>query len=251
MKKIIALILIYSVMLAFLTGCSCIDMIIGNNATAGDETGNSGSTGDSDQHKNGHGHTGIVPEGYTGGFAETPCMHEVTGFYWLETYEEVLEAIELLKSHGSEIGRTIGFNCDGGLLDVKWCFVYSRSKAEPLEEGKNFFDRRIDGGKFDWYGFYDDVDMEKIYYDHINKYGYFHVCYSGDYDFENIESTDDLSITWWGKDEYDIVDQPLECGTYQILYQGRLWTEIDYSDYERPLPPDYFDEFLSTAVIVE
>ena len=49
MKKIIALILIYSVMLVFLTGCSYIDMIIGNNATGGDQTGNADINKDYDE----------------------------------------------------------------------------------------------------------------------------------------------------------------------------------------------------------
>ena len=248
MKKVLSVALICSMLLAFLSGCSYFDKLVGGDSDK--ETGKD-TTNEPNYVDGNCSSTHLVPEGYTGGFAEDPCMHAVTGFYWLETYEEVLEAISLLKSHGSEIGRTIGFNCDGDLLDVKWCFMYPRSKSEPLEEGKNFFDRRIDGGRFYWYGFYDDVDMDKLYYDRIDTYGCFDVCYYGDYDFEDIESTDDLSITWWGKDEYDIVDQPLECGNYQILYQGRPWTEIDYSDYERPLPPDYFDDFLSTAIIVE
>lgn len=265
MKKIIALILIYSVMFAFLTGCSYIDMIIGNNATAGDETGNSGSTGDSDQHKNGHGHTGIVPEGYTGGFSEASCLHEVDGFYWLETYEEVLDAIELLKSHGSTVEnkrygntvkRSIGFNYEGDLFDVKWCFTYPRSKAEPLEEGKSFFDRRIDEGEFVWFAFAKDVTIDKLVYSYYERYGAFHIRYpynstSGLYNYVvDVENVEDLSFDWFGRYDYGVVDQPLEGSYYEIMYQGELVADMHF-DYNYPLPIEYHKEFLSTMVVIE
>ena len=44
-------------------------------------------------------YTGFYPKGYTGGFSREPGA--TTEFWWVETYEECIEAIKLLKSHGS------------------------------------------------------------------------------------------------------------------------------------------------------
>ena len=167
MKKIISIILICSMLLALLSGCSYFD----KTNDGGNE--NKEDTDKSDPVNGNCSSSHLVPEGYTGGFSYDSCLHAVTGFYWLETYEEVLEAIELLASHGSTVEnkqygntvkRSIGFNYEGDLFDVKWCFRYSRSKAEPLEEGKSFFDRRIDEGEFVWYAFAKDVTIDKLVY---------------------------------------------------------------------------------------
>lgn len=194
-----------------------------------------------------------LPEGYTGGFSHASCYHETTGYYWLETYGEVLEAVELLKSHGSTIKRSAGFNCEGELLDVKWCFMYSWSDADPLERGKSFFDRKIDDGEFVWYAFYKDVTIDELVYSYVSKYDCMSIGY-GKYNFsrafDNVENTSDLSFDWFGKDLYEGFDKP-EQGRYMIKYKGEEWAYIDNSNKDRLIPPDYFDEFLSTVVIIE
>ena len=268
MKKFISLILFFSVLLAFLTGCSYIEEIIcgcTDNSADDSETDNSGANSD-DRYVNGHGHTGIVPEGYTGGFTEDSCLHEVTGIYWLETYEEVLEAIELLASHGSTVEnkqygntvkRSIGFNYEGDLFDVKWCFSYSRSKAEPLEEGKSFFDRRIDEGEFEWFAFAKDVTIDKLVYSNYEVYGPLRIYYpnksfvSGLYNYiVDVENVEDLYFDWFGRYDYGVVDHPLEESYYEIMYQGELVAKMTF-DYNYPLPIEYHKEFLSTMVVIE
>ena len=262
MRRIISFILICSIMLALLTGCSYFD----KTNDGGNE--NKEDTDKSDPVNGNCSSSHLVPEGYTGGFSQDPCMHAVTGFYWLETYEEVLEAIELLASHGSTVEnkqygntvkRSIGFNYEGDLFDVKWCFVYSRSKAEPLEEGKNFFDRRIDEGEFCWYAFGKDVTIEELIYSSYQreKYCGFSIRYPristpGLYNYiVDVENVEDLYFDWFGRYNYGVVDQPLEESYYEIMYQGELVAEIEYCNYDYPLPIEYHDEFLSTMVVIE
>ena len=250
MKKLLSLALIYSMLISFLTGCSIFGNTNGNDFAEETEK----DTTNEPNSVNGFGYSSIahlVPKGYTGGFAETPSMHLEFGYYWLETYEEVLDAIELLTSHGSTVKQTLGFNCDGDLLDVKWCFKYSRSEAEPLEEGKSFFDRRIDYGEFAWYGFYEELEIEKIYFDNVRRYGYFEIWYVDPFDYQvpDIQNTDDLSFDWFGRYDYGITDHPLDGSYYEVLYQGKCFAEINFKD-GRPLPFDYLDDFLSTAIVV-
>ena len=260
MKKIISIILICSMLLALLSGCSYFD----KTNDGGNE--NKEDTDKSDPVNGNCSSSHLVPEGYTGGFSYDSCLHAVTGFYWLETYEEVLEAIELLASHGSTVEnkqygntvkRSIGFNYEGDLFDVKWCFRYSRSKAEPLEEGKSFFDRRIDEGEFVWYAFAKDVTIDKLVYSDYEVYGPLRIYYpnksfvSGLYNYiVDVENVEDLYFDWFGRYDYGVVDHPLENSYYEIMYQGELVAEMTF-DYNYPLPIESHKEFLSTMVVVE
>lgn len=125
MKKIIALILIYSVMLVFLTGCSYIDMIIGNNATGGDETGNADINKDYDE--------------------KVFCEGDIHYYYWIETYEDLVEAVERLKTNCNYIEYSLIFDCEGMIyngntLDVKFCLRTSRDiNGEHFLDVKNAF----------------------------------------------------------------------------------------------------------------
>lgn len=259
MKKILSVALICSMLLAFLSGCSYFDKLVGGDSD--DSIGDDGGKNDNgDKSQN-------TERRYTGGLVADPKWHGIYGVYWLETYEEVLEAIELLASHGSTVEnkdygntvkRSIGFNCEGDFLDIKWCFMYSRSKAEPLEEGKNFFDRRIDEGEFKWYAFHEDVTIDKLIYSYREEYGSFGIrsyphksSTPVKYNYVvNVENVGDLSLEWFGRYDYGVADHPLDGSYYEIMYQGELVAEMEYnSDY--PLPIDYHEEFLSTMVVIE
>ena len=239
-KLIIGVILCLSMLLSFVS-CQYIDVFFNN------DTKDKVST-DNDR---------IVPRGYTGGVCGALTYHYEYAVYWLETYEEVLSAIELLKSHGSTIKRDIIFTYDTDMFDVKYCFEYKRSKAEPLEEGKNFFDRKIDEGSFQWYAFYDDVEIDDfMYIKTVGDYDVMCVSYAGTSgiyrDFETVENTDYLSIDWYGKDGdgYDIPKNELPINNeYDILYKGKLYCHLIFS--ETCLPEECYRDFLSTLTIIE
>ena len=190
----------------------------------------------------------IVPEGYTGGLEYDLCFHEVYAVYWLETYDEVLEAVELLKSHGSTIKRSIAFDCEGELLDVKFCFLYPRSKAQKLEEGKNFFDRKIDNGEFKWFAFFEDVTIDELLYSSVERYDVLDISYIINQaiyrDFVDISDTDEITLDWY------LSELGLEPdGSYCIRLNGEIYVEVDYE--ETPLPPEYYQEFANSIVVIE
>ena len=58
-------------------------------------------------------------------------------FWWVETYDECMEAIELLKSHDSTFRKTAIFTYDGELFDTKYCFKISHNNkyTEYIKKG--------------------------------------------------------------------------------------------------------------------
>ena len=253
MKKVseilISMLLCIAVLLS-ITSCDYINGIINpqsnTNSDTDTNTTNTTNTSNTTNKKD-----RIVPIGYTGGLEFDLCFHEVYAVYWLETYDEVLSAVELLKSHGSTIKRSMAFNCEGDFLDVKFCFLYQRSKAEKLEDGKNFFDRKIDDGEFIWFALFDNVSIDELMYnDTIEDYDFMDVSAPGYYyrDFENVDNTDALSFDWFGKTEFGY-EQPTEQDYYKVLYHDCLYAMIHFS--ESFIPVEYHDEFLSTFVIIE
>ena len=69
----------------------------------------------------------FYPEGYTAGFpSRINKSAPRVEFWWVETYEEVLEAVELLKLHGSTFEKTAIFTHDGDVFDTKYAKGYAR-----------------------------------------------------------------------------------------------------------------------------
>ena len=248
-KSLVALLLLVSVMLSF-ASCQYIDAFLNRDQLKenSEDTKNESGTKNEDR---------IVPQGYTGGIARDLHFHYEYAVYWLETYEEVLSAIELLKSHGSTIKRSIAFNYDTDLFDIKYCFMYKRSKAESLEEGKSFFDRKIDEGEFRWFAVYDDIEIDDFMYtNYISDYDVMEIDYYGDSgidrDFENVENTENLSFDWYGKggDGYYMPNyEAPHRKTCDILYNGEIYCHLDFS--ETWIPDEYHEEFLSSFTIIE
>ena len=115
----------------------------------------------------------FYPEGYTAGFPDRINKSAPrTEFWWVETYDECLTAIELLKSHGSTFEKTAVFTSDGELFDTKYCFTISLEHilTDPIKFGDNPFDRRAGGVKITSYAFFEEVTIEEINHSDINEY---------------------------------------------------------------------------------
>ncbi len=109
------------------------------------------------------------PEGYTGGFG---ISHGDTdaAYYWVETYEECVEAIELLKSYGSTFITSSIFSYEGDLFDTKYCFSIGREHSDEIEYGENPFDRWAEDVYIRSYAFYDDVTIDELIYSYTSRY---------------------------------------------------------------------------------
>ena len=194
-----------------------------------------------------------VPEGYSGGMTDVANhdYHNKYGLYWLETYAEVLEAVELLKSHESTIKPTIGFDCDEEILEIKFCFRYERKNAEALQDGKNFFDRKIDGGEFIWFAFPENISIEELEYSAPLRYNEIYVDYGNCCDavknrtFEEEYCIEELSFEWYGK-EFGY-EAARTIGSYYVTYKGEYYFEIEF---KKGMPTYYYDDFIKTLVII-
>ena len=160
MKKLIAFVLLLSVLM--LSSCQYIPFLSGDEGAEQSENQNSDELQCYDQSDSG------FPEGYTGGW-------DITGssmsYYWVETYDECVAAIELLKSHGSTFASSAIFNCEDEFVDVKYCFGFSHhSKGDRIKYGENPFERYYADVWVTSVGFYEDVTIEELVYSNIEDY---------------------------------------------------------------------------------
>ena len=157
-KKTVGVLLILLMLFSALTGCG----------TANEQGENEGACGGSNNT--------FFPEGYTGGFPD--LISEPEGgveLWWVETYEECLSAIDLLKSHGSTFVETAIFSADGENFDTKFCFVITHGNryTEKIKFGDNPFDRLAFDVRIITCAFFDDVTIDEINYGDIHDYTVF------------------------------------------------------------------------------
>lgn len=249
-KSLVALLLLISVIFSF-ASCQYIDAILNINTPKNQTDSNTND-------KTNWFYIETTPDGYTGGLTNVLEFHEKYGVYWLETYEEVEEAVKLLKSHGSTIKTSIGFNYEKDLFDSKFCFVYKKVDAEPYVEGKNFFDRKIENGKFGWFGFFDDITIEELMYH--NEVGdmntaYFYTTLFYDEHFTNyeivrsIENTEDLSFYYYDREENVSYKSDPDNVALNIFYKNEEFTCL--CSFKKPISDEYHEELLKAFVVIK
>ena len=170
MKKIIALVLV--VILTTLTLSSC--ETISNAFDLGGLDTRSG-----------------IPVWYTGGFEG---IHNGMGaeYYWVETYEEMQEALSLLKSHGSTIQDSVIFTHDGEMFDTKYCFTVMTYGSKRIKWGENPFDRKCSRVTIRSIAFLEDVTIDWITTHYVKScyaysiYGNFDLKSNPDVDFKSL-----------------------------------------------------------------
>ena len=173
--KITSTILIF--ILSMLAFCSC---SLRNNYTSNnDDFDLGGNYGDWD----------FYPEGYTGGF---PRFLDQPGFrgeyWWVETYEECVAAVELLKSHGSTFEKNVIFSYDGELFDTKYLFEICIDQSiytEQIKFGDDPFDRRADYVQIKSYAFAQSVTIDEINYGNVNDYEHDNISLIRNKTYEN------------------------------------------------------------------
>lgn len=109
-----------------------------------------------------------LPEDYTGGFG-IPFGSGIE-YYWVETYEECVSAIELLKSHGSTFDKSVFFAYEGELFDTKFCFIMDRRNSDRIAFGDNPYDRKSVGVSIESCAFFEDVEIDELVYSYISHY---------------------------------------------------------------------------------
>jgi hypothetical protein len=137
----------------------------------------------------------FYPEGYTCGFGLQPGSK--LEYWWVETYDECINAIRLLKSHGSTFSDPVTFSYEGDLFDTKYCFLLGGEKDEIIF-GDNPFDRYAQNVIIETYAFFEEVRIDEINYSYISNYEAYKfgagTVYMNGYEAINI---DDLIIGDW------------------------------------------------------
>ena len=111
---------------------------------------------------------------------------------WFETYDELIEAFELMRANGTEIPRMPYFDCEEYGMDVKFRIEFPRSADDKLQEGQNFFDRRLDNLNLYVYVFFEDVTIEELEYSYFNRYLGFEIKTRGG--FREAKAFDNVKI---------------------------------------------------------
>ena len=124
----------------------------------------------------GLGFVSMFPEGWTGGFGQINVFFDLE-YWWIETYDELLIAIEKLNSHGSTFANKCVLDYDGDLFDVKYC-VYINPNSQNTEQikfGDDPFDRYASNVYILTYGFLDDVTVDEINYSYVSDFRSFEI----------------------------------------------------------------------------
>ena len=195
--KIISVLLVFVISALVLSSCNLPFWGGDNSGTSGDNSGNENDIdipddaldieyGPTDESNWFH-----YPAGYTAGFPNTKIEH-----WWVETYEECLAAIELLKSHGSTFEECAIFTHEGDLFDVKYCFeiISGNQNTEKIKFGDNPFDRRAMKVRVVSYAFFDELTIDEINHSIIYDYSVYSFRAVGKY--FDISSTECTEFRW-------------------------------------------------------
>lgn len=189
------------------------------------------------------GNDDIVPNGYTGGVTNDKHYHYVYETVWLETYDELTNALTLLKSNSSEIPKTPIFNCEKYGIDVKYRISFSRDKSEKLQEGREYFDRRLERITVTWYAFFEELTVEELIYSRWNRY------YSASvfFDSERIDIPSDVNDVMISiKEPY-----PNEDIEYNVFYSEKNQFKILMNSPESYLSEEQLDILEQTIEFIE
>ena len=142
------------------------------------------------------------PEGYTGGLIFDYKWHLEHEVKWLDTYDELKDAVTRLRAHGTEGPTTVVFDCEEYGLDLKFCIVSTRYRSEELAEGQGYFDRYLSSVSIYTYVFFEDVSIDDMMYDEISrnyKYKYVEIYQTLRYHF-NITDGSKIQISVFSDD---------------------------------------------------
>ena len=111
------------------------------------------------------------PDGYTGGFPME--RHFISGhsFFWFETYDELMEALNRTRAYGTKIPVTPYFDCEEEYgVDVKFCVLMPRKYEEDLKEGQDCFDQYISSIGIHSFVFFDEVSIDELVFSTYDIY---------------------------------------------------------------------------------
>lgn len=92
-------------------------------------------------------------------------------YYWVETYDECVEAIERMKLHDSTFYETMLVSYEGDLFDMKYCIRVWDEDIKEVMHPYEIFSFKFGARRFDWraekvaimcFAFFEDVEIDDI-----------------------------------------------------------------------------------------
>lgn len=166
----------------------------------------------------------VAPDGYTGG-TDIPRVQLVDFLrsyiiVWFETYDELMEAVNLTKSYGTEIATTPYFDVEEYGIDIKFQVLISREMAKAnLSNNGSYFAGKIDTIYINNELFFEFVEIPVLEYSYRMLYSGFYVVNTPEIPLP--EEGEKIEIS---KDSFTNV---LGRGSYSISYGGEVRFRIE------------------------
>ena len=194
------------------------------------------------------------PEGYTGGIMsneDSPQMYRGATFYWVETYEEALAAINSLTENGSRIYKKFISSYENDVVDAKYLFILY-GKIEKI--GHEWYDKKYRVVEVKYFGFIEDVSIDKLEYSHFSDYK----CVSLGGTFIDQYDPNKTLISECGGKLYENSDDEIvysqENRSCRFVHDaGKFAIEMMYYntiDHREEYPENFHEDFLKSLIMV-
>lgn len=146
------------------------------------------------------------PEGYTGGGVVEMPPNSGLEVYLFETYDELMSAVDKLKSRGSTFYERGIINYDEKDFDVKYVMILNAFKSDKIiKYGDDPFDRCVQDVDIINIVFFEDVTIEEFSYSFYGRYDCYRLHRFNDYDLiVNAKNNPDLVECKLDSNEYTI-----------------------------------------------
>ena len=190
------------------------------------------------------GWTPPFPNGYTGGtgFIQPESGIEV---YLFETYDELMSAINSLKSHGSTFYERSILNCEEDEFDVKYMLVLNAFQSDKIiKYGDDPFDRCAKDVSITNVIFFEDVTVEELSYSHTMLYDCYvlHKFYNKD-SILNAKSNPDMIESELYSDELSVY--------YRLSIDGQTIGEFENNQKNyTELTKEHFEKIIESIEFI-
>ena len=190
-------------------------------------------------------------------------MHNGSGaeYYWVETYDEALEAVELLKSHGSTFEESLIFSYDGDLFDTKYCFYMNYFTSDRIDWGENPFDRKSENVRVTSVAFFEEISIDDLVKGRVSWYDAYELKYN--YDLKDYSDIDYKSLSGeWDVKERKVnitVDEHSLEVKYDVYYiknyiltvdDGKtISIEQERSDFQEVISDECIDAIVNSITV--
>ena len=192
------------------------------------------------------------PEGYTGGF---PCYSSVYDcmegkeIYWLETYEEAMEAIEHLEAYDNDISKSIISSYENDAVDAKYCFIVTTAGAKRLKKDQKWYDHKYSQVTVSYYGFLDEITISELEYSGVYSYKVFSIANGAKKEIDtSIELYHRCEIHESSNGKVSLWCWIVEKDTGGLVAELRYYSKIE--NHLEELPEDFHEEFKKTIVSI-